>query len=193
MLRITALTLMSFMFLINVPQKAEAGIPYSFGSHVSKVSDLPDIEALKRNGKMMVLGFEHDYYSVAFIPLWGSTEGRYVLYTTSGRRTSYVPLPEEMKPAIAQLLGQQSLEPQPFSKLSMIWGSFILGPLLLIALAKNARQATQQREAQYAHSPAAEAAKRAAASNQAAAESLKNAMPEQRVATAGGGFGKRRG
>ncbi|EFL89955.1 hypothetical protein [Ahrensia sp. R2A130] len=191
MFRIAALALMSVMFLFTAPQEAQAGIPYTFGSHVSKVSDLPEMDALKRDGEMMTLGFEHDYYSVAFIPLWGSTEGRYVLYTYSGRSTSYVPLPAEMEPAIAQLLGKQSLEPQPFSKLSMIWGSFILGPLVLIGLAKQANENRRQKSGETGEYSAAEmAAYRAAAAHHPATQNPAAASSPPRPA--GGGFGKRR-
>ena len=112
-----------------VPDEAEARIPYVWGEHVSHVADLPPHPELEIEGKAAKLGFEHHYVSIAKLPLWGSTEGNYVIYAEDGRRTQYHRLSVEQAQVLAAVAGIEFAGPQPFSKLSMIWGLAIFVPL----------------------------------------------------------------
>lgn len=62
-------------------EKANAGIPVTFGSHekITKIYDLPDTDDYKSDdGQYIDLGYKYTVYEITFLPIFQQGEGKIV-------------------------------------------------------------------------------------------------------------------
>jgi hypothetical protein len=100
------------------------------GSHISEVHDLKKLRKTMKL-KRLKLGFQHQYFRLFYLPIWGETTGHYVLYTKNRQNVAkYEFMDTKTERALALALGKERLEPEPFSIWSMTWGNVPLFAIL---------------------------------------------------------------
>lgn len=71
-------------------------------THITHLTDLPDIEKFKIDGKFYDLGWAHTRARFFIFPLWGSADGNYVLYVKRGYGWEYHNIPLKQAEAYAK-------------------------------------------------------------------------------------------
>lgn len=118
----------------SVPSEAHAGrggVIYSYGDTITHVQDMPPEAAAFGGSK---LGWRHDHLEVFWLPIWGSSDGSWVLYEDEGDGWRFRQLP----PALAEMtFAAAGIEPSPPGFFARSWGGLLLLALILGGLGLN--------------------------------------------------------
>lgn len=194
--------ILAVMSMASTAEARRGGAVYSSGETIMKVADLPETEIFAAGGgEYYDVGWMHEQFSIFWMPLWGSAEGRYVLYHKASGGWRYVPLPDELLPAVSEISEKELSAAYPMSPMSNYWGWLIIAPLCFAAFLKKLRPSSAP---QYAPQPMRGEARRGSSANQQAMDAaLKQALQEHKAAQANtrvaaggsaqaaGGFGRR--
>ncbi|MEM8836917.1 MAG: hypothetical protein AAGE89_02400 [Pseudomonadota bacterium] len=119
---------------------------FSIGSHIEEIAALPGREFPKYRGVDLDLGYKHPRFGFFWLPLGGSAEGNYVLYTKRFRRNvRVIPISRDKAEQFANSVGVSLPAGSPVAGQSFYWGWWIFGPLVLLVVADSARPTKKQK------------------------------------------------
>ncbi len=134
----------------NVAHAGRGGfVQYSYGTWITKIADLDVKSGISASDDNPKLGWKHERTSLYWMPVWGTTQGNYVIYTEAGDGWRSIPVPPEMLSELNKELNLNLTQEPPISIFSLFWGWLVYGPLIVLAImgvAKNKRLASQSAE-----------------------------------------------